>query len=60
MQKLKINEARPKFTGSYKKKTCIQNGGCELAVLITVSDAKACKYSQNITNAQNTNKTIRL
>ena len=23
MQKLKNNEARPKFTGSYKKKACI-------------------------------------
>ena len=24
VQKLKYSEARPKFTGSYKKKTCIE------------------------------------
>ena len=26
VQKLKNNEARPKFTGSYKKKACMRSG----------------------------------
>ena len=36
MQKLKNNEARPKFTGSYKKKACIGEGK---SVKFTVCDA---------------------
>ena len=29
VQKLKYSEARPKFTGSYKKKTCIETNSYE-------------------------------
>ena len=46
VQKLKHNEARPKFTGSYKKNACIENVEC--FQMHSVDQSKMHKYSCSV------------